>query len=254
MRRRLRPFDAAALAAVAACAALVVALQPESDHQGSAPPTEAPTASVSAAPGSARELADTLPVRAADEPPDAPPYDADLFGWRRDTDHNGCDTRNDVLRRDLTDPRAKPGTHGCKIETGTLESPYSGARVPFVAGSQSGVDIDHVVAREDAWKSGAHTWTDDRLIAFGNDGLNLLAVESSLNRSHGSRAADEWLPPSDSAHCAYASRQVAVKAKWGLSVTEPERKALVTTLDQCPDGGQVPTDEMAAWPTPDDSR
>lgn len=240
---RRRPRVPTALLATITLALLVAAIAVGGTGPWAAPDTAEP-ADVPA--GSARELLDTLTV-SDHRPVDG--YDADLYGWRQDTDRNGCDTRNDVLRRDLSDVRVKPGTHGCVVAAGTLASPYSGGHVQFVAGDNGGgVDIDHVVARENAWQSGASEWTERELVAFGNDPLNLLAVESSLNRSHGSRAADEWVPESDQGACAYISRQVAVKAAYELSVTTTERDAMARVLAGCPEGGTVP--QAVEWPSP----
>lgn len=214
----------------------------------------APPPSADAAPtaqeapdGSARELLDTLTVS---DSAAAPGYDASLFGWRNDTDRNGCDTRNDVLRRDLADATIKPGTRGCVVASGALTSPYSGELVAFVAGDDGGdVDIDHVVARENAWQSGASEWSDEELVRFGNDPLNLLAVEASLNRSHGSRAADEWVPDTKAGACTFTARQVAVKAAYDLTVTTSEHAAMAGVLEGCPGGGELP--RAVGWPEPE---
>ena len=89
-------------------------------------------------------------------------YDRDAFGqaWL-DTDRNGCDTRNDVLRRDLTATMVRPGTHGCVVLSGTLADPYTGRTVAFVRGQQTSraVQVDHVVALADAWQKGARQWS-----------------------------------------------------------------------------------------------
>ena len=71
-------------------------------------------------------------------------YDRDLFRWREDTDRNGCDTRNDVLRRDLTGLTLKTG--GCVVLGGTLTSDYTGDTFDFIRGDGNNIDIDHVVA------------------------------------------------------------------------------------------------------------
>ncbi|KAB1943463.1 HNH endonuclease family protein [Brevibacterium linens] len=132
----------------------------------------------SAATGTASVMLDELTVKGR-----APKtgYDGDLFKWRSDTDHNGCDTRNDVLRRDLTDITLKAGTHGCIVLAGTLADPYQGETYDFDR-SANAVDIDHVVARSNAWQTGAFKFNEETLKEFGNDPLNLLAVSSSLNR------------------------------------------------------------------------
>jgi hypothetical protein len=164
-------------------------------------------------------------------------YDRALFGqaWA-DVDRNGCDTRNDVLGRDLTSEQARPGTHGCVILTGTLRDPYTGTTIAFVRGqSTSGkVQIDHVVALSDAWQKGAQQLTTSRRTALANDGLNLLAVDGLTNQRKSDGDAATWLPPDKAYRCSYAARQIAVKAKYGLWVTSAERDALGRILAACP--------------------
>ena len=174
-------------------------------------------------------------------------YDRDRYGpqWA-DVDRNGCDTRNDVLARDLTDEQFKPGTHDCVVLSGTLADPYTGQTISFVKGDGSSVDIDHVVALSDAWQTGAFGWDEARRTALANDPLNLLAVDFSANRQKGDGDAATWLPPVRSYRCAYVARQVAVKAAYGLWVTPAEHDAIAAVLEGCP-GEPVPT---AATPAP----
>ncbi|UER55826.1 HNH endonuclease [Kineosporiaceae bacterium SCSIO 59966] len=165
-------------------------------------------------------------------------YDRDLFGPRwADTDRNGCDTRNDTLRRDLTDVVLKPGTNGCVVLSGSFVEPYSGAHVDFVRGQGTSelVQIDHVVALSDAWQKGAQQWTPQRRLAFANDPLNLLAVDGALNQQKGDGDAATWLPPNKAFRCAYVARQVAVKVKYDAWVTAAERGAVARVLSACPD-------------------
>lgn len=165
-------------------------------------------------------------------------YDRDLFGPRwADTDRNGCDTRNDTLRRDLTDVVLKPGTNGCVVLSGSFVEPYSGVHVDFVRGQGISelVQIDHVVALSDAWQKGAQQWTPQRRLAFANDPLNLLAVDGALNQQKGGGDAATWLPPNKAFRCAYVARQVAVKVKYGAWVTAAERDAVARVLSACPD-------------------
>lgn len=152
-----------------------------------------------------------------------------------DTDHNGCDTRNDILRRDL---KSKQMKNACKVMAGTLApDPYSGRSIRFVYGGASEVDIDHLVALSDAWQKGAATWAAGKRLALANDPLNLLAVDSSTNRSKGDGDAATWLPPNKAYRCTYVARQVAVKGKYGLWVTSAERDAIVRVLTTCPTMG-----------------
>jgi Protein of unknown function (DUF1524)/Excalibur calcium-binding domain len=163
-------------------------------------------------------------------------YERERFGeaWV-DTDHNGCDTRNDVLARDLTGERFRSGSD-CVVVSGTLDDPYSGRTIEFRRGegTSDDVQIDHVVALSDAWQKGAQRWDADRRTAFANDPRNLLAVDGPLNQQKGDGDAATWLPPNTSYRCAYVARQVAVKTEYGLWVTRAERNAAATVLAGCP--------------------
>jgi len=164
-------------------------------------------------------------------------YDRALFGqaWA-DVDRNGCDTRNDVLRRDLSSFVLKTGTHGCLVLSGRLHDPYTGTVIAFLRGQSTSakVQIDHVVALSDAWQKGAQPWSTSRRTTFANDSLNLLAVDGPTNARKGDGDAATWLPPNKTYRCLYAARQVAVKAKYGLWVTGAERDALARILAMCP--------------------
>ncbi len=150
-------------------------------------------------------------------------------GWA-DADHDGCSTREDVLARDLTDLRFD----GCTVTSGTLLDPYSGVTIAFERGERSAeVQIDHVVALADAWQKGAQQWTSARREEFANDPLNLLAVDGEVNQAKGAGDAATWLPPDRGYRCAYAIRQVGVKARYGLWVTRAEGEALERELGRC---------------------
>jgi hypothetical protein len=163
-------------------------------------------------------------------------YSRDEFGaaWT-DVDRNGCDTRNDILTRDLTSATYKPGTRGCVVLRGTLRDPYGGRTIHFQRGPRSAdVQIDHVVALSNAWQTGAQQWPEARREQFANDPLNLLAVEGRLNQAKGDGDAATWLPPRRAFRCDYGNRQAAVKARYGLWVTPAERDALRRLLADCP--------------------
>ena len=163
-------------------------------------------------------------------------YTRDQFGqsWF-DTDRNGCDTRNDILRRDLVSRQMK---NACKVLAGTLApDPYTGTSIRFVYGGASEVDIDHVVALSDAWQKGAASWPAGKRLALANDPLNLLAVDASANRSKGDGDTATWLPANKSFRCTYVARQVAVKGKYAVWVTPAERVAMTRVLAACPSMG-----------------
>lgn len=162
-------------------------------------------------------------------------YDRDRFGpaWL-DADHNGCDTRNDILNRDLTRRVHKAGTHGCVVTAGDLADPYTGTRIHFVKGNGDLVDIDHVVALGNVWVTGGSRWHIKERAAIANDPYNLLAVDAGENRQKGDSDAASWLPPNKSFRCAYVARQIAVKAKYELWVTAAEKAAMRRVLRPCP--------------------
>lgn len=159
-----------------------------------------------------------------------------------DVDRNGCDTRNDVLARDLTGLTFQEGTRDCVVLVGTLVDPYSERVIDFERGPASAeVQIDHVVALSDAWQKGAQQWTADRRQQFANDPANLLAVDGPTNSAKGDGDAATWLPPSTGYRCAYVVRQIRVKAAYGLWVTQAEHQALDRQLDTCVVGTSADT-------------
>ena len=153
-----------------------------------------------------------------------------------DVDRNGCDTRNDILTRDLTQIIYREGTQNCIVLSGVLLDPFSGESIAFTRGvlTSSDVQIDHSVALSDAWQKGAQKLSAETRKAFANDPLNLMAVKGRLNSQKGDGDAATWLPPLKSYRCAYVARQIAVKAKYSLWVTLAEKNAMISILSKCP--------------------
>ena len=154
-----------------------------------------------------------------------------------DVDRNGCDTRNDILKRDLTGEIFKEKTRQCVVLSGTLIDPFSGESINFVRGNITSmeVQIDHVVALSNAWQTGAFKLTLKERTAFANDPMNLLAVKGRLNSQKSDGDAATWLPPLKSYRCDYVLRQIAVKMKYKLWFTAPEKEAMVRILNTCPE-------------------
>jgi hypothetical protein len=154
-----------------------------------------------------------------------------------DVDRNGCDTRNDILKRDLTDEVFKEKTRNCVVQSGTLVDPYSGETINFNRGNTSSmeVQIDHVVALSNAWQTGAFKLTIKERTALANDPMNLLAVKGRLNSQKNDGDAATWLPPLKSYRCDYVARQIAVKIKYKLWFTAPEKEVMVRILKSCPE-------------------
>ena len=165
-------------------------------------------------------------------------YARSQFPHWSDPDRNGCDARNDTLKRDLTEVIYKAGTRDCKVISGLLLDPYSGKVITF-SSTKSNIDIDHVVALSNAWQTGAAYFDKTKRQQIANDPLNLLAVDFSLNRQKGDGDAATWLPPLKSYRCDYVARQIAVKAKYGLWVTQPEKIAIIKLLEKC-EGQKIP--------------
>ncbi|WP_328857224.1 DUF3761 domain-containing protein [Williamsia herbipolensis] len=167
-------------------------------------------------------------------------YGQDMFGqaWTDDVDvdsgHNGCDTRNDILRRDLTATVMKPGSHGCTVLTGSLADPYTGRAIALTRGTaSSAVQIDHVVTLSDAWQTGAQRLSITQRQDFANDPRNLQATDGPTDERKGDGDAATWLPANTSYRCTYVSRQIDVKAVYKLWVTQPEKDAMVRVLTGC---------------------
>ncbi|MFC7588679.1 HNH endonuclease family protein [Nonomuraea antimicrobica] len=163
-------------------------------------------------------------------------FDRDKFGpaWS-DVDRNGCDTRNDILKRDLVDETFKSGTKDCIVLTGTLHDPYSGKTIDFKRGqdTSTAVQIDHVIPLSDAWQKGAQQWSAAKRKEFANDPLNLMAVDGPLNGQKSDSDAATWLPPRKAYRCTYIARQIEVKAKYGVWVTSAEKTAMEGILGSC---------------------
>ena len=194
-----------------------------------------PTATTAAEqPGLAIATLETLPVKGR-----APKtgYTRDQFGqaWA-DVDRNGCDTRNDILKRDLTSLTYKAKTRNCVVLSGTLLDRYSGESINFIRGNITSmeVQIDHVVALSNAWQTGAFKLTAEQRKALANDPMNLFAVKGRLNSQKGDGDAATWLPPLKSFRCTYVAQQIAVKAKYSLWVVPPEKAAMLSILAKCP--------------------
>ena len=198
-----------------------------------------PSSSVaqSAAPGTALELLDSIAVKGKSP---RTGYDrTEKFGsaWI-DVDRNGCDTRNDILARDLT--QIVFGDD-CRVLSGVIDDPYTGEAISFLRGNDTSalVQIDHVVALSNAWQTGAQQISEESRIELANDPLNLLAVDGASNSQKGDGDTATWLPKNTSFRCEYVARQISVKARYSLWVTAAEHDAMVRVLARCPDQAAV---------------
>ena len=159
-------------------------------------------------------------------------YARSQFPHWSDPDRNGCDARNDTLKRDLTNITYKVGTRDCKVIAGQLLDPFSGKLISFSANGKA-IDIDHVVSLSNAWQTGAAYFDKNKRNQIANDPLNLLAVDAKLNRKKGDGDAATWLPPNKTFRCEYVGLQISVKAKYALWVTAAEKTAMEKVLQAC---------------------
>ena len=147
-------------------------------------------------------------------------YKRSLFIHWADLDGNGCDTREEVLKRDSTSkPQVDP--YRCYVVAGEWYSPYDGARLS----DRGDVDIDHVVALKEAWDSGAWAWTESQRKAYANDLTDqrtLIAVTDRVNASKSDKDPSNWMPPLRSYWCSYLGDWISVKARWNLSMDQSE--------------------------------
>ncbi|MGW7273703.1 HNH endonuclease family protein [Streptomyces sp. NPDC054864] len=157
-------------------------------------------------------------------------------GWSDDTDapggRNGCDTRDDVLRRDLLDLR-EGDRNPCVVLSGVLHDPYTGQKLPYSYRRASQIQTDHVVALGAAWRAGAWAWTAERRLTYANDLDVLLAADKATNYTKSSQTPDKWKPPRKEYWCEYGRRWTGIKTKYALTVTAPEKLALQDLLATC---------------------
>jgi len=184
----------------------------------------------------ARATLNRLPVKGWDRVSDFARY---RFGqaWSDDVNvefgHNGCNTRDDILRRDLAELVVRPGT--CYAQSGVLHDAYTGQTIAFTRGPTTSdvVQIDHLVSLADAWYKGAREWDDQRRRDFANDPRNLLAVGGQANFDKAFRDATAWLPTNEGFRCEFVARQIDVKAAYGLWLSANEKRAMQDVLARC---------------------
>ena len=150
-----------------------------------------------------------------------------------DVDDNGCDTRNDILARDLDD--ISLDEDDCTVLTGTLEDPYTGQTINFQRGAStsSAVQIDHIVPLSWAARQGALDWDQDTRVAFANDPVNLIAADGPANGSKGDKGPAEWLPPNEAFHCDYVGAFVQVVDTYDLTMPPADAERAAEVLAGC---------------------
>ncbi|MER6805433.1 MULTISPECIES: HNH endonuclease family protein [Streptomyces] len=179
----------------------------------------------------ARELIETVPTKGRGPKTG---YDREDFGyaWMDTADgvplaRNGCDTRNDLLRRDGQDLRFRSGSD-CVVIAMTLADPYTGKTIEWRKQQAAEVQIDHVVPLSYSWQMGASRWSEDKREQLANDVLNLIPVDGPANSAKGDSGPAAWLPPNRSVRCAYAVRFAQVAVKYEMPVTPADKRMMLT--------------------------
>ncbi|HEX5569022.1 MAG TPA: HNH endonuclease family protein [Streptomyces sp.] len=163
-------------------------------------------------------------------------YGRDEFGyaWMDTADgvplaRNGCDTRNDLLKRDGQELEFRSGSD-CVVVSMTLHDPYTGKEIAWKKQEAAAVQIDHVVPLSYGWQMGASRWPENKRRQLANDPLNLLPVDGPQNNRKGDSGPASWLPPNKKVRCAYAVRFAQVAQKYEMPVTGADQRAM---LAQC---------------------
>lgn len=222
----------AMVGALAGCSG-VTAAAPTSTEPSPVPPTIV-------ALGPSAEIATALAkVKVVASRPEVPGYRRAAFGQTWTDNHNGtgghnhCDTRNDMLKAQLTKVEYRDAKQ-CVVVAGELADPYTGRAIVFRKAQATAVQIDHRYPLSLAWDMGAAGWTVQRRTDFANDeSANLLAVDGKANESKGDSGLSEWLPINKAYRCTYVLRYLQVAAKYGLPVTKADVDTARTIAPTC---------------------
>ncbi|WP_331729682.1 HNH endonuclease family protein [Streptomyces platensis] len=225
-------FSVRRLAALA-CPLLILsaaACTPGAAHEDAKPPSASPSASSSGGNKGSLRLTDAIGrLKVASE--SRAGYERDKFRLWIDADHDGCDTRKEVL---LAEAVKKPRQgKGCKLTGGSWRSYYDDKTVT----DARKLDIDHLVPLAEAWDSGASKWTAQRREQYANDlgaERSLVAVSLGPNRTKGDKDPAEWMPPAKDATCTYVADWVSAKLRWKLTVDRTEQTKLQLVAAGCP--------------------
>ncbi|MGW1893187.1 HNH endonuclease family protein [Streptomyces sp. NPDC002004] len=182
----------------------------------------------------ARRLIETLPTKGRGPKTG---YARDKFGyaWMDTADgvplaHNGCDTRNDLMKRDGQQLHFRSGSD-CVVVSMTLRDPYTGTIIEWRKQKAAEVQIDHVVPLSYSWQMGSSRWPESKRKQLANDALNLIPVQGRANSAKGDSGPAAWLPPNGRIRCAYAVRFAQVAHKYGIPVTTPDRQMMLKQCD-----------------------
>lgn len=154
-------------------------------------------------------------------------YRSSKFRRWVDANRDGEDTRAEVLKAESKKKVTKSRDH--RVKSGRWVSPYDGKTLR----AASKVEIDHLVPLQEAWTSGASSWSARKRTAYANDtgyAPSLISVSKPAKRAKGGKEPNAYLPGNAGFRCAYVRDYIAVKHRWGLTVDAKERAALKADL------------------------
>ena len=134
-------------------------------------------------------------------------------------DRNAFGSAYSSLEDEIIEGLPKSGGH--------VYTPYTCKLFDIQADGTAATDIEHIVALGEAYDSGL---AESQFRTFAGDIENLTIADPAVNRHQKSdRDAGEWGPPQNRGW--FASRILAVKQKYALSVNPAERDALQSMLN-----------------------
>lgn len=164
--------------------------------------------------------------------------------WNKVDEKSGNYTTRDlVLERDMNDVTFN--SRG-SVKSGILLEPYTGKTIHFQRGQSNkteggsasnrdgGIQIDHVVAYAEAYRSGLDKLDFQQRDVYYNDPDVLLASQAEANNVKKDGTIAEWEPSNQTFQCDYVSLQIGIKAKYGLIVDKTEHDEMAEVLKTCP--------------------
>lgn len=174
--------------------------------------------------------------------------------WNKVDEKSGNYTTRDlVLERDMNNVTF---TSRGNVKSGTLLEPYTGKTIHFQRGTSNkteggsasnrdgGIQIDHVVAYAEAYRSGLDKLDFQQRDTYYNDPDVLLAAQAEANNVKKDGTIAEWEPSNQAFQCDYASLQIGIKAKYGLMVDQKEHNKLAQVLASCPTETIISTSQV----------
>lgn len=164
--------------------------------------------------------------------------------WNKVDEKSGNYTTRDlVLERDMNNVTFNSRGN---VKSGILLEPYTGKTIHFQRGQSNkteggsasnrdgGIQIDHVVAYAEAYRSGLDKLDFQQRDTYYNDPDVLLASQAEANNVKKDGTIVEWEPSNKTFQCDYVSLQIGIKAKYGLIVDKTEHDEMADVLKTCP--------------------